>query len=447
MPIGEEEDAARRAQAKNGAHGRALAWLCVIAALGGVLVGLVGGAFRWCIQRADELRVALFSLAHENPLWGWAIAIGVTAAGAALAALLVRWVPAAGGSGIQYVEAVERGEAPPSAPAVLAAKFMGGVLSIGSGLVLGREGPTVHMGAVVGAEIARLTHRPDDQVRTMHSALSGAGLAVAFNAPLGGTLFVLEEVARSFRVGIVLPAATGVATATATAWLIVGNAPIYQVDPVATPDLAFVGIFALFGLATGVLGAAYNRLVIGSLALATRLSAVPPVARAAVIGAAVGALLLLDPLDAGGGDMVSQRLLGGDSLLPLVIVTTLVIRFLAGPLSYAAGTPGGLFAPLLALGALWGALWAEVARALVPTLSTDILVVFVLVGMTSMFAATVRAPLTGIVIVIEMTTIATAVVPMLVGAVCAILTAAALRTAPVYEDLRERMLHPGSGGR
>ncbi|HBS08949.1 MAG TPA: hypothetical protein DEA69_09125 [Microbacterium sp.] len=153
-------------------------------------------------------------------------------------------------------------------------------------------------------------------------------------------------------------------------------------------------------------------------------------------------MLFLDPLGAGGGDPISQGLLRGESLIPIVLAATLVIRFLAGPLSYAAGTPGGLFAPLLAIGALWGALCGSVAKLILPEVADTTVVVFVLVGMTSMFAATIRAPLTGIAVVVEMTAVATVLAPMLAASVCAILVAAALRTRPIYEDLRERMLHP-----
>ena len=105
----------------------------------------------------------------------------------------------AAGSGIEHVEAVYRGEAQPPLLLLLPAKFIGGVLSMGSGLVLGREGPTVHMGAAIGAESARRARLPESEVRMMQTAVGGAGLAVAFNAPLGGTLFALREVTKSFR--------------------------------------------------------------------------------------------------------------------------------------------------------------------------------------------------------------------------------------------------------
>jgi len=126
--------------------------ICVTAIVAGMLIGFVGGAFRWCLQRADDLRIDFVDWAHKLPGPGWLVPMVAVAAGATLAALIVRWEPLAAGSGIQHVEAVFLGDARPPLIRLLPAKFVGGVLSIGSGLVLGREGPTVHMGAAIGAE-------------------------------------------------------------------------------------------------------------------------------------------------------------------------------------------------------------------------------------------------------------------------------------------------------
>lgn len=203
--------------------------------------------------------------------------------------------------------------------------------------------------------------------------------------------------------------------------------------------MPMIVLFAVFGLLTGAVGVGYNKLVTGALAAADRLHRVPPTVRAAVLGAFVGLALSVSPFAVGGGDLLTQQLLTDSSafLLPAVLGYFL-IRFVTGPLSYAAGTPGGLFAPLLALGALWAVLFHSGA-VLLPGVGPSP-IPFALVGMAAFFAATVRAPFTGIVLIVEMTTIATLTVPMLAACFAATLAATLLRNPPVYDTLRRRML-------
>ena len=366
--------------------------VCATAIVAGVFIGLIGGAFRWCLQAADVLRVDLSDWAHRIPGPGWLVPMAATAAGAALAALVVRWMPLAAGSGIQHVEAVYRGDASPPALRLLPAKFVGGVSAIGSGLVLGREGPTVHMGAAIGAAAARRARLPDAKVRMLQTAVGGAGLAVAFNAPIGGALFTLEEVTKSFRLHTVLATAFAAATAVGCSRLIIGDHPDFQVEEVATPALSWLPLFVVFGLVTGCLGVLYNRLVLGFVDHVKLLPRIPTVAKAAVIGALIGLVMFIRPLATGGGDTLTQLIVGGDSMALSVILGFLVLRFVAGPLSYAAAVRGGLFAPLLAVGTLWGVLFIGGFDAVWPGNATALAVPMAIVGMAAFFGATVRAP-------------------------------------------------------
>ncbi|WP_424465860.1 ClC family H(+)/Cl(-) exchange transporter [Pseudoclavibacter helvolus] len=419
--------------------------LCLLAVIAGAATGFVAGAFRWCLERISEWRAELLIWAERLDGPGWLIPVVVAAAGAALAASIVGLVPRAVGSGIQDVEAVDRGDLAAPPLRVLPAKFVGGLLALGSGLVLGREGPSVHMGAALGAEAGRRARRSDAEVRVLQTSLAGAGLAVAFTAPIGGALFVFEEVAKSFWPKVVLPTLLGVAAAVSCSRLILDDRPDFDVRDVAVPGFELLPAFVVFGVLTGLLGALYNVFVIRALTLADRAARVPQVVKAAAVGALVGLALVLAPLTAGGGDELSQLLLGGSTLAVPLLLVYLAIRFVAGPLSYAAGTPGGLFAPLLAVGALWGALFARLVDAVLP--GHEVGVAMAIVGMAAFFAATVRAPLTGVVLVVEMTTITSVAVPMLAAAGAAVLTATLVRSAPIYDTLRERMLqHSGGSG-
>ncbi|QHD87244.1 ClC family H(+)/Cl(-) exchange transporter [Gordonia sp. JH63] len=426
---------------------RGLVRLCVLAVVAGLVTGVLGGAFRWCLNHLDRWRVEMLDWSAGLGVPGWLIPIAVTATGAALGALAVRLVPTAAGSGIQHVEAVERGEASPAPLRLIPAKFVGALAAIGSGLVLGREGPTVHIGSVVGAETGRRGGLDDADVRVMQTSLSGAGLAVAFTAPIGGALFALEEVGRSVRLRLVVPTVFAVVAAVAAGRVILGDRPEFDVPSLDVPSVTVLPVFVVFGLVSGVIGIAYSRMVLGALGWVGRFSRVPPIGRAALIGAVIGALLALDARTAGGGDGLTQAVVDGGVVLP-ALVALFLVRFVAGPLSYAAGTPGGLFAPLLALGALWGAAFAEVADIIVQqpdSGASGFRGAMILAGMAALFGAVVRAPLTGMVVVMEMTATTTVALPMLAATAAAVLVAHLSGSPPVYDSLRERMLAKPAG--
>lgn len=418
---------------------RTVVLLTLAAVVAAALVGFIGGAFRWCLERAVELRADVVDWAHQWPTIGWLVPVAMVAAGAALGRAVVRLSPRSSGSGIQDVEAVWRGEKELPDLGVVPAKFAGGLASIGSGMVLGREGPTVHMGSTLGSEIGRLFGLTVAQRTLLYTTVGGAGLAVAFNAPVGGAMFAIEEVTKSVKLRIVLVTLISTSVAVACARVVVGDRPDFAVPAIATPSLTSLWVFVVFGLLTGALGVAYNAVVVGMLRRTDRMRRVGPVARATVIGGILGALLYVDPLLVGGGDALTQLIMDGRTFAIGTLLGYLALRFIVGPLSYAAGTPGGLFAPLLALGALWGAVFQAVAGPLLGEAGTSALPLAV-VGMAAFFAATVRAPITGIILIIEMTAITSLTVPMLAACAAAVLAATLLKGAPVYDSLRLRML-------
>ena len=412
--------------------------VCVTATLAGMVMGFVGGAFRWLLDVADRLRFDFVEWSQRLPGPGWLIPVVAAAAGATLAALVVRWEPLADGSGIQHVEAVYLGHLPPPQIRLLPAKFIGGLLAIGSGLVLGREGPTVHIGAAIGAQAGRWARLSDNDIRMMQTALGGAGLAVAFNAPIGGTLFTLEEVTKSFRAKTVLATIFAAATAVGCSRLVLGNDAEFRLQHITEPRLAWLPLFVVFGLLTGVLGAGYNLLVLGFLDRVTAVRRIPPVAKAALIGAVIGLVMAFRPWAVGGGDHLTQALLDGSHFALTILLGYLVIRLVAGPLSYSAPVVGGLFAPMLAVGALWGVLFVGIADSVLPSDISELAVPMAIVGMSCFFSASVRAPVTGMVLVIEMTASTTVIVPMLAATAAAVLVAYLVGSPPIYDSLRAR---------
>lgn len=426
--------------------------LVVIAAIAGVVTGIVGGAFRvvleWLAVRGDAVLVWARA---EGPL-AWLLPIAVAFVFVAVARLLVVVVPTSSGSGIQLVEANMRGQGDPPTWRVVPAKFIGGALAIGAGLALGREGPTVQMGAAIGSEAGRLARVTDRDRMTLSAALAGAGLAVAFSAPFGGAVFVLEEIARAFRTRLAIATLVGVGTAIAMSRLILGPLPVFPIPAASLAALTdqpmwWLVVFAVLGVVLGLLGPAYNRFVLFFLAFfdgssSSRVSRLicrlPVWARAGIVGALVGIVGLIDPSLVGGGESLNESILVGRFALAGLVVVFLV-RWVLGPLSYGIGTAGGLFAPLIVVGAVTGSLFATTVNAVVPAAHLSPLV-FAIVGMSTFFASTVRAPITGVLLVVEMTATTAVVLPMVVAAGMAMLTATLLKAAPVYDSLRRRML-------
>ena len=421
---------------------RRMAVFTVATLIAAVGIGLLGGAFRWCLEQADMLRLTLLFWAH-GLAWGWLVPILVVAACAAIGHLFTLLAPRASGSGIQDVEAVWHEQEDLPGPSVLPSRFFGGVIAIGSGMVMGREGPSVHLGSTIGAEVGRWFRLSDYERKLLYTTVGGAGLAVAFNAPVGGALFTIEEVTKSFRVRVILVTLMSTSVAVWVSRFIIPEHADFVVAPVPSPDVAVLAVYVLLGLVAGAVGVAYNALVMGMLRRTDRMR-LNPTARAAVIGGLIGALLWFDPMAAGGGGDVAQLVLGEQPFTLWGLLALLAVRFVAGPLSYASGTPGGLFAPLLALGALLGAVFHSFALTIGGEGAAELLgrspVPFAAVGMVALFTASVRAPLTGIVLITEMTSTASLTLAMFAAAAAAIFMTTALKGRPIYDSLRDRML-------
>jgi chloride channel protein, CIC family len=180
------------------------------------------------------------------------------------------------------------------------------------------------------------------------------GLATGFSAPVAGAVFVLEELVRRFDTRITITSLCASGSAVAVARLLLGNGPDFQLEPLPYSGFGTVPIFLVLGAIAGLLGVAYNHMLLGALGAAERLGRwLPGEVRAMTIGVAVGLLAWFGPGLVGGGDPITQRTLAGSDSM-MVVCGVFLIRFGLGPVSYAAGTPGGLFTPLLVLGAQSG---------------------------------------------------------------------------------------------
>lgn len=432
---------------------RRLLLVSLLAPLVGAGAGFLAAIFRLALERADQFRNTLIARGHELSFLGFLLIVVACAATAAFGAWLVRrFSPYASGSGIPQIEAALNGHLPPTPPRLLPVKFLGGLSAIGGGLALGREGPSVQMGAVVAHLVGQLFRHSEEELRFLLAAGAGAGLAVAFNAPIAGAIFVLEELVRRFEPRMTIVALATSSTAVMVSRLITGDAPDFSVSMLAhaaatTGPLPYTTsaswfLFVGLGVVAGVVASLYNRAILGALTLTGSLRRIPVEVRAATIGGSIGALGWFAPGLIGGGESISQAVLSGGVAIS-AIPAAFVARFVLGPLSYAARTPGGLFAPLLVLGAQLGLLFGAGGAALFPNLGVAP-EAFAVVGMAALFTGIVQAPVTGIVLVVEMTAAFTTLLPMLAACFAAMLVAHLLRTEPIYDSLLARVVGEAS---
>jgi CIC family chloride channel protein len=414
--------------------------LGLLAVLAAMAIGLVGGLFRLTLDHSVILLQSIYlDLRALDPFLGFSLMCLLVGSMTLSAIYLVqRYAPNAAGSGIPRVEAIWRKEINNETNwSFLPVKFSSGILALSTGYALGREGPIVQMGAYIGGVFGKLCKSAADQ-RTMIAGLAGAGLAVAFSAPLGGMLFTLEELTRRAHPRLVIVSMVACVTAVPVAQLLIGTGEIFPMPHIDQPGIAALILLTLLGATSGLLGVLYNAAIVGALNTFERPSALPLWMRGMLASILLSLLLWHMPFYTGSGETLVRDLLTGQQLFAGLAALWLV-RFAIGPLSYSLGMSGGLFAPMLAVGAIQGLAFGLLANTLLPDIALNMSLCTV-VGMAAMFSASVRAPLTGIVLIIEMTGLGNQAVSLMAACIPAAVIPFWLRQTAIYDGLRERML-------
>ena len=403
----------------------------------GIVAGLVASGFRMALHFCEESRIRLI---ERLPSWeGLMVAVGLGAAGSALGLWLVRrFAPEAAGSGIPDLKSVVLGQKVLNWRRVIPVKFLAGVAGIGGGLTLGREGPTVQMGGATGLMVSAWfrVKQGEGERKALISAGAAAGLAAAFNAPLAGLIFALEELNGNFTPVVFVASFLASVSADVVCRVVTGETPVFAMPGMPAPTLHALPVCAVLGLAAGLFGVLFNRSLLLSLDLFERLKSWPAPLTGALAGLIVGAAAWAYPAMSGSGALLSDRALSGDLAVKWMLLL-IVGRFLLTMVSYGSGAAGGIFAPLLVLGSLGGLALGAGVHSWLPEWAANPQV-FAVVGMGALFTSTVRAPLTGIVLMTELTGNYGFMLPLLVGGFVAYGVAEALGDKPIYEALRER---------
>lgn len=410
----------------------------LITILLGVLVGLLGAGFRLGLDGLVHLIDLLIQHQTSFPAKLF-VSTGLSCTMVFCAWKAVNaWAPETAGSGIQEVERTLVHHAEVKWWRLIPVKFIGGILALGSKLVLGREGPTIHLGAGAGAMVSALFGLSEKEKTRLVAAGAAAGLATAFNAPLAGILFIFEEIRPGFKMSWThLQCVTLVSLVSVMVlYLILGNHPAIQMGIYDSPPLISLGVFLFFGCLMGGVGWFFNVSLIKILDHVETYSTHARHVYVLSVALLIGLFGVLSPYFVTGGYDILEHVLNTSVSVGLLIAA-LMIRWVLGLMSYSLGVPGGIFAPILVLGAIMGLLFYNCFTAL--CVATGVQPgMLALTGMCGLFAAVVRSPLTAVILIIEMTKNGSMVVPLLETSIVACICINWLGNPPIYTQLLNR---------
>jgi len=410
--------------------------LMLPAILIGLLTGATSVAFHLSIAAGGVLRNRVIDFAHSNKLVGpWVLLLFVAAAVTLAIAIVKRFAPEAAGSGIPHLKAILLDERDFRWFRVLLVKFISMLIGSTGGLVLGREGPCVHIGSAIGQGISRMrsSWRSADRA-ILVAAGGGAGLAAAFNAPLSGLVFVLEELERQCASIEFFSAAIACLASDMLCRMLLGQYPVFHIAVSGAPPLHLLIAFVPLGMLSALFGSLFTQALIWGQSV----SRLAPSLKLAfwillILGVTVTAWIEPDLL--GGGENFVNSVLDGDNGFTLKTVSVFfLIRFILTIASVSSGTAGGFFMPIMVIGALLGWGVGDSVHFLFPDLPVNIKL-FAVVGMAAFFSAVVKAPLTGIILIIEMTANYALILPLFIACFSALLIADWQGSPPIYDAL------------
>jgi CIC family chloride channel protein len=404
----------------------------------GVLAGLAAVMFTVAIDRTTRL---LFGL-DPTAIRLFLVPVLVSLATGSLLA----WVfPAARGSGVPQTEAafhLHDGVIPPRVPL---GKFLTGVLCIGSGHSLGREGPSVQIGAGIASVTGQWLKLPASRIRDLVPVGAAGALAAAFNTPVAAVLFALEEIIGNLNATLLGSAVVASVASVVVERSILGNEPLFHVPEYHLQHPVELLAYATLGIVGGIVSLVFCKSL---LSLRRAFGLLPAWTRAlqpAAGGLAIGALLLACPEVMGVGyEHVDQALNGGLVIQTMVLLCA--VKLAATTISYASGNAGGIFAPSLYIGAMAGGSIGMIVHRLAP-LHTAEPGAYALVGMGTLFAGIIRAPMTSVFMIFEITQDYQILVPLMVANLLSFAISRRFQPMPVYHALlHQDQIHlPASG--
>ena len=347
--------------------------------------------------------------------------------------LLYRYFPDARGSGVPQTKAALYAREGRITLRTVLGKFFCTSATLASGIPLGREGPSVQVGAGIGSVLGRLLGLRSEQVKNLIPVGAAAAIAAAFNTPLAAVLFSLEEIVGDLHA----PVIGAVVLASATAWMVLrvflGNHPLFKVPQYQLVSPAEFAVYAMLGVAGGVVSAAFAKLLLGMRERFLRFPQKTLWFQPVVGGLLVGVVGWFVPQVLGVGYGFVGDALNGNMAFKMMLLLV-VLKLLTVTTSYASGNAGGIFGPALFIGAMLGGTVGTVAHRLFPAY-TATPGAYALVGMGAAFAGIVRAPMTSVLMIFEMTQDYAVIVPLMIANLVSLFIASRLQHEPIYEAL------------
>ncbi|MGC4093837.1 MAG: chloride channel protein [Polyangiaceae bacterium] len=405
----------------------------------GVLCGLAAVAFHLSIETLEHALIERALWAPGNSWIGWTLLVP-TLGGLVCGVLLHKLVPAARGSGIPQVKVAFARDGGRVRLRDAIGKFVIGSLQIGSGASLGREGPTVQICAGVASRLGRWFGVSPKTERRLLPVGVAAGIAAAFNAPIAAVTFTIEEVVGNLDQAVLSGVIVAAALAAVIERSLLGENAVFDVPgSYGLRHPSSLLVYALLGILAAVVASLFTESLLWMRARFQKMSRVPPWARPALGGFATGALAVVAMLAfaahgiTGGGYATLGQALTGELTLK-VLVALCGLKLVATVFSYSSGGAGGIFAPSLFIGGTLGGAVGFIDSHWLQH-SSDSTGAFALVGMGAVFAGVVRAPITSVLIIIEMTRGYSLILPLMIANMTAYVLARRVRSESIYEAL------------
>lgn len=400
-----------------------------------VMVGLISGLlvvfFKVSINKLFEFIqnfISQFDLSHKLLIFPLITTFGGLISGV----LVFKFAPETKGSGIPFVKMVMARMGNITRVRTIVVKFLAGVAGIGTGLSLGREGPSVQLGAGAGALVGKIFKMKGTDQGKLIAAGAGSAIGATFNAPIAGTIFVLEELVNKFSASLLFPVLVATVTASSVARHFLGNNPSFTI-PYITHDLSFEGISVciILGIVAGFLGVAFAKIIYKNNEFFEKMDKIPNWLKPAIAGFGIGVIGIFIPYVLGSGNL-SVDLLLQHKLALSVVVLVFAVKFFVTPFCFGSGAAGGIFLPMLMLGSFLGYIVASIFNMF--GFHVDV-VVMAMIGMGAFLASVARTPITAVVMVFEMTAGYTHILPIMLSAAIADLIAEKLNHRPIYASL------------